>query len=198
MQNPKIIQSISDMGYVVILHEIASILTTEISHQNDLEGNLDNVSIYINKMNAMNRDDDVAINVYIGKVDIDNKDIVSATSEVFYYIDVFANTLSDSSEEHYTKSGRLRDKYMSYIYYILNSSHYKVLDNKDLVKRTNIHELKNQDYTYDGDAYASMVGRLNFKVLINESHQMDKGVVLESVYTETTINNVKGFKNCLI
>jgi hypothetical protein len=186
----KITGVIPSQQFELIRDRIALVLFEELAKQYTLTTDERlNVKVFLERAIAIDKTEMPCINVLLNSGIYSNKSTVTTDGEYSFSIDVYSKEKSTTTVSGDTLASLSLQKLMGVCRAILANPVYRVLgfDTK-LIKGTEVEGLSIKEPTDNNDSTMSIMGRLNFKVIVVETTQLINAVPITGQETTATIN----------
>lgn len=197
-----ITESIPLQGFGLVANRIAEILIEEIANQVEIQGFEENVEVFLERIEPMDKSEEVVITVAFKEDDFEGYTQKSSSGNCMYFIDLFCSGFGQDGIEPSIVSKTKLYRYLSLIRYILSSGKIPTLGfERGLVSTKYIKKIMvDTDYSnfgnhsnYDG-SYIRFA-RVIFMVGVYENQQLWEGMPLLGNNSKINYENTsKGVK----
>lgn len=184
---------IGTQGFEHISNRIAEILSEEISNQKQLQNFQEDVNVYIERIPAFQRSEDVSIQVYFKGGTYEGYTNRDVQGEYLYYIDLYTSALQEGDIDASISSKNKNYRYLGLIRYILSSGKIPTLGFPNgliggkYVKNI-MQDLEFSNFGSDPSNDASNIrfSRVIFAVRVQENQVLWDGIPLRGNTTNIT------------
>lgn len=191
-----ITEEIPRQAFEHITERIGAILLLEITNQFSIKSIDIPFEIYLDRIEPIDKSEDIVINVSLGSVTYDNQNEFSSAGSNNFYIDVYCNAQETSTKTASTDARLKLHQISGIIRYILSSTKYKCLGyDFGLISGTYVQSINFDDNFPKEDGSMFRMARINFLVRADEFTNPDDYV--DFLGNDTTIklsDTNKGFK----
>ena len=193
---PLITENIPAQGFEVVRDAIGAILKDEIENQKSLKGICQNTEVFVGRSTPFQHAEVVMINVLFDGFNTSNFHEQGVHETAIYYVDLYVSAKETVQKDGGYNATALRDFYMGMIRYILQDHHYcrlGLLNNG--IMGTYVDSLENFEPVNAQDSAFVKMGRLTFRVRINETQSLWEGVLVQDSFTDVKLDLTdKGYK----
>ena len=191
-----ITEEIPRQAFEHITERIGAILLLEITNQFFIKEIDTPFEVYVDRIEPIDKSEDIVINVSLGSVTYDNQNEFSSAGSNNFYIDVYCNAQETSTKTASTDARLKLHQVCGIVRYILSSPKYKFLNyDVGVVSGTYVQSINFDDNFPKEDGSMFRMARLNFLVRADEFTNPDDYV--DFFGNDTTIklsDTNKGFK----
>lgn len=197
-----ITESIPLQGFGLVANRIAEILIEEIANQVEIQGFQENVEVWLERIEPMDKSEDVMISVAFKEDDFEGYTQSSSSGNCMYFIDLFCSGYGQDEVLPSIVSKTKLYRYLSLIRYILSSGKMPtLLFERGLISTKHIKKIMvDTDYSNFGnhsnyDASYIRFARVIFIVGVYENQQLWEGQPLLGNNSKINYENTsKGVK----
>ncbi len=179
-----ITEIIGKQGFEIVKERILEILLLELSHQKEIQPELADFNLFMDRYTPIDQTESVLINLNLGDINFDNKGQETTQGTVNYYIDIYSKGVSTSTAHGDIDAAKKLLRYIGLCRYVLSSTKYNTLgfETQGLIGGTYIESI--QPYSSnEPDASFVKMGRLVYVVKIQEDQELWNGIALEGTNT---------------
>lgn len=193
---------IGEQGFERARAKIVEILGTELANQATLQSNPAlAVTVWMERVWTFNTEEVPAINVMLGRGDLDGRDMQGTNGSYTFFIDVYSkaatehNTDEETTEPADKISATLLQRLMGLCRAILENPVYKTLSfAPGLITNTHVRNMQIAQPREDKNAETITMGRIEFVVNLRETNNLIPPNTIESWKTTVKLSETeKGY-----